>query len=1672
MKRKINILKNRIWNAFKKRPVRIACGSVVTLLVATIVIGSLIAQNGEEDNTLPPHDTKAYIDLIVEYMLEVNNDDDVTNDKEFTILEIVPYKGMGEFYHYVHHDEVTDGIAQHLADTKDEWFKTYAAYKFEDYQGLSNFEYQIMYRTNEQEYFVKSSEYFLKYIVPEYAFALDNHIKVNVCEANDLTEADIEEADMIIVQTATHDGQTVEGYQNWAGEPGSQSYTLDLTNNTATEVSINSIKYSHYEEITSIIGTPEEEKFADREKIEITDSDEKGFEITRTFVSRDASWVAAKKLMDVCLDGRELTIGGETKKLRTPVVMDGAGYGELAGTYNDANMFKFLILERMIGPAEEGYKATYADIKEGFVYDYENIDNNAKNQLGVATARLQFKNAESCSVKWPVETAIGLDGILNYYIDYYKDDENYYGLANGQRWSVFSYYYNDVRGGEDKIYQMYAPSNPYALSDNFWVHSGTGCLIPVNIETQVASNMEYAGFTAERVGDTTNVTVPDIMRYLLGTTPEVAKEEMKDTIYMLEIEPVNQFKYNNYTNVKQLGFDMGYDVSGWTESNYKDYIQVNCVSTDTFNSLNEDLVATYDVIYFGMEYDKVLAVESSWNPIPVYNDPKLKGYVYLAYGDLVKTSNVLSGLLPYDYGMVGDPATITSAGYIKVDAANVNDGERDQWGNVYSTLRLYPAGNSKWNDYLNSTLTEGMYYVLKDLDQVFVDEWGYYKHNATDYYNEKLGNARLDGNDITEKKYSELVEYIRAEKPFIMADSVYYMDTNLIYPTSNSYKVFEAISLGNYWRGFSYDQCYRVSGAIDDNIPEITFTEKPVEIEYDGTKLLNKMNPDQNAEEIGYQLRYVFDIKGEANATYNVKLILDRNGDGLYDDMAREDDTNEMYYEIQSLKLGADGTAKNVEIEVTLPSELTGPIAWQVQVTKLVAGRETVLKGIGEGYTAVMGDIKDAKILQIYPERSIHMAGIGVPTLTLNMAEDPRFQELLKTAASKINFNIEITALSTKEFEELYKVNADYKIASEYTMIVLGFADIYDLDDISNDYGALDDIQDFMDNGGSVLFTHDMMGFITTPNYATGTYTETKVYASNATEFADTKNFTESEIVKTTDAPYSLKFEDQKVYTSKVVSYAEFEQYRYVWDMESVDGSKYELNPIADATKQDVEGILFYGHTYLVRREFLDSTIVGKDKIYTSDHIPDGEESVVNPGISILNKPTDGGIYYVKNNTWIEDNYNLVVMAVDITNDYKYYKNQILSVVGENGIYEYNGKKYVFVKYRKAFVQVEIPKEVRYRIDKSYTPIAVNNGGVPFQSNWSYNITKTFRNTLGMDKYGVTLTVADREAQNKSKPYYLASKATPYTEIDETTGLYYIEEIQGITDLYLYRFAYAGFVDYVSGSPATLKPYQGFRYLQTSADTSANKSEQDYGLTTNVGKINKGQITQYPYHIPDDLKVAKTHAQYYTLDLEKDPNGDDVVVWYTLEDDGNADETNYYKYTVKDGALNYYIYSKGNITYSGAGHSVIASDDELKLFVNTIIRAITAGNAIPTISVDNGNKSNDGSYVVYRNELAKEYKMLFTPKDTDLLTGYGKFIAGKITCRYTKDGETKTTELKSYGNGELICGEQYELIVTNQEIIDAVERKEADFIFEVTDTYGATGETKAVFSTRYLFELD
>ncbi len=207
--------------------------------------------------------------------------------------------------------------------------------------------------------------------------------------------------------------------------------------------------------------------------------------------------------------------------------------------------------------------------------------------------------------------------------------------------------------------------------------------------------------------------------------------------------------------------------------------------------------------------------------------------------------------------------------------------------------------------------------------------------------------------------------------------------------------------------------------------------------------------------------------------------------------------------------------------------------------------------------------------------------------------------------------------------------------------------------------------------------------------------------------------------------------------------------------------------------------------------------------------------------------------------------------------------------------------------------------------------------------------------------------------------------------------------------------------------------------------------------TDKVTRLNKGEITEYPYTIKGTgsngtITVAQTHAQYFKLNLEdlKNEDGtdaDDVVVWYTLDRTDTVTYTDaygnptaksdselskFFAATGQDAINNYYVYSMGNITYSSAGHSVIGDGqtEELQLFVNTFVRAILSGNSRPEVSYENAAQDSENVYSqFYRGQYYSESGEIPGPDEYDYINLNTEFTY-KITDPDLAIGAGRITE--------------------------------------------------------------
>ena len=321
---------------------------------------------------------------------------------------------------------------------------------------------------------------------------------------------------------------------------------------------------------------------------------------------------------------------------------------------------------------------------------------------------------------------------------------------------------------------------------------------------------------------------------------------------------------------------------------------------------------------------------------------------------------------------------------------------------------------------------------------------------------------------------------------------------------------------------------------------------------------------------------------------------------------------------------------------------------------------------------------------------------------------------------------------------------------------------------------------------------------------------------------------------------------------------------------------------------------------------------------------------------------------------------------------------------------------------------VSTPKEATYQSGSSMYMYYENDNGNRVSTGfpeyyWGYNMNRYVRNMLGMDMYGVTMSYSgggasyDRLLTGQSMSSGEALFDSLNQKADPVTGRYLNYNMKDL--------AYTP----KSGRTSTVPEVQGFSYAALSTRATVSFSQKTYRtgirytgngrdprLTSEVVKTNEGQITNYPYYVGDSISVATTHNQYYTLDMNSDADGDmqtDLVVWYCL-----AGSEAYYANSYQDVRNNYYIYSKGNVTYTGMGHEAYTNgyeritSNEAKLFVNTMIASYQASKRSPEVlMVNSAGIQKDTIYNFFEvdsgEDVEEDVKVYFNLQDLNMVTG-------------------------------------------------------------------------------------
>lgn len=371
---------------------------------------------------------------------------------------------------------------------------------------------------------------------------------------------------------------------------------------------------------------------------------------------------------------------------------------------------------------------------------------------------------------------------------------------------------------------------------------------------------------------------------------------------------------------------------------------------------------------------------------------------------------------------------------------------------------------------------------------------------------------------------------------------------------------------------------------------------------------------------------------------------------------------------------------------------------------------------------------------------------------------------------------------------------------------------------------------------------------------------------------------------------------------------------------------------------------------------------------------------------------------------------------------------------------------------------------------------------------WGYEFNKTIRASVGLDRYGALKEYYQQRAasttgeeQKRDQEYLKTLESYTFDEIKEPNSDNELWQKEGVTKYTVVRFLRSYLEDLrKTGSSEVWFPVKNSLLKQAGYDGGDPRWNYpssllmgDYaGSSLIATQVNDGQITQYPYQISanEQLEISNTHYQWLQPNMELDRNGDgknDIVVWYCISGvaDGNYKDTNIYNITPNDVVNNYYIYTMGNVTYSGAGHSTPSKESEIKLFVNTMIAAYNAGVTAPSVSFkDKSGSKIQSVYMLYDpvNHIVLDDKnngtisVNFQADDYNILAGgqqlcveFYKSCADDTSGAISVDGITgKVLRLKTDGEDGL------KITDSNGNVISPIERNGVKNCYPITN--GAT----------------
>lgn len=602
----------------------------------------------------------------------------------------------------------------------------------------------------------------------------------------------------------------------------------------------------------------------------------------------------------------------------------------------------------------------------------------------------------------------------------------------------------------------------------------------------------------------------------------------KTSLKVLDVEPAWGELYENSSTADSRILTTT-KVSEWTGVP-KENITIVHMATSEFVGKIEDMNITYDMIYFGVGYNEDYMNRDAQGKT-VYNDTLMNGLVYAHVGDVVIRNPFLEGILDSDY-VNGNTSNFlygtkepTTADHHIWGYRNISDGagkittRRDVVTNFKvnntsdakltseKTINLGNVNTYRFsgNDITYSKMADLQDYVNARYPIVFADEF----FTTTTDGKVIINGDVLDNSSILYEFLDGCMNHVTTEGGITYVNG--FKEVNLFRTVKSvdatTGALSEKIDKSNDFQ--YYMDMPKISLVMynpeDNSIPDDTGlasgTRLTMANSY-GNKVVNI--DDSEAGENGIytlimKFRIASDIDASASTRYDVDLYMDMNSDGRFisnDTYTEEmkditvydaDTGKEIYKSGDKYQLNS---GKEYLVKKEVSSDLLGVLTWKLEVSQ---NSNQYIRTSKVGYTvmppmtisisstASRGEINNyVRTYNNNPSNTTKIQVVRVLQVNgnsgnWNLNTDGDMLKYCKEYLQNEGVWFDITTISNSEFKGGKYADINKTDGTGYDMLVFGFQDSYP--DIEKKE-ALDAVDTFIQNGKSVLFTHDCTSMV------------------------------------------------------------------------------------------------------------------------------------------------------------------------------------------------------------------------------------------------------------------------------------------------------------------------------------------------------------------------------------------------------------------------------------------------------------------------------------------------------------------------------------------------------------------------------------------------------------------